>query len=218
MPLPAWFVMTGGLATITPFSLVKDVRDSSNEVSRRTWYTPVKMKEVVSSINSPETIASTVALWNAHKWAWREKVCWKCCHLHLLLFNYSLYSGQFALFALWYTCFYVILHHIYIWDLRNLKFIHSICLLFVLTKFMNWRSLHLQRFVRTDPQEENTETKSPVWMKSVPWSTVTGRCYLFRGPKSRSQQNHLRIPSWRGLSMPDQTLYQEWMVNRLIHE
>lgn len=54
--------MTGGLATIILFSLVKDVRDSSNEVSRRTWYTPVKMKEVVSSINSPETIASTVAL------------------------------------------------------------------------------------------------------------------------------------------------------------
>lgn len=118
-------------------------------------------------------------------------------------------------FMLYYTWS---MHHIYIWDLRNLKFIHSICLLFVLTKFMNWRSLHLQRFVRTDPQEENTETKSPVWMKSVPWSTVTGRCYLFRGPKSRSQQNHLRIPSWRGLSMPDQTLYQEWMVNRLIHE
>lgn len=83
---------------------------------------------------------------------------------------------------------------------------------------MSWRSIHLQRFVRTDPQEENTETKSPDWMKSVPWSTVTGRCYLFQGPRSRSQQNHLRIPSWRGLSMPDQTLYQEWMVNTLIHE
>ena len=104
MPPLAWSVMIEVQATIIQSFPVRVVRDSSSVVSRRTWCTPAKMMATVSSTSSPETTVSIAASSSAHRWEWREKVCWgSIFREYLKLALLPIYKRKLPLWSLAFT-------------------------------------------------------------------------------------------------------------------